>query len=209
MLVALAAMEARAEELSQPASAPPGSPGSAAAEEREESSHGGTSFEIGVRGGYASGPIRGAVNPFGGGVGARVGLTFGHVYVGATVLYYLGGSDVGATDRALLFGGELGYAIPLLPTLTLRPSLGIGDAAVSHSEPVDVVTSASGASSVTTTVHSLYLEPGVTTLLSLGSFLVGLDTGLRVVPGITYGPAPAQTTTWLSYTLAGQIGLRF
>ena len=58
-------------------------------------------LELGAGVGFATAPIRGAVNPFGAGFGARIGYAFSSVYVGATATYYLGGSDVGASDQAL------------------------------------------------------------------------------------------------------------
>jgi hypothetical protein len=174
-------------------------------------------FEAAGRSGYASAPIRGAVNPFGAGIGARLGFNISGVYLGATVTDYLGGSDVGATDQALLFGVELGYSLRLGRYVTLRPQVGLGDAILSHSEPVvtpngvDVVTSASGGgggSSVTTQVKNIYLEPGVVGMVGLGSFIVALRGSILVLPGIVYGPAPAESTTWFSYALEAQIGFR-
>lgn len=173
-------------------------------------------LELGARAGYGTAPIRGAVNPFGAGFGARVGYVVSDVYFGARATYYLGGSDVGASDQALLFGGAVGYGFHLGELLVLRPSLGVGDVAVAHTEPlatVDVVTTASGStsrrSSITTTVNNVYVEPGLTLMLASGAHFVAVNGSALVVPGITYGPAPAQSTTWLSYALEGDIGFRF
>jgi len=104
-------------------------------------------FEAAGRSGYASTPIRGGVSPFGAGFGARAGVDLWHFYLGAGVMDYLGGSDVGATDHALLAGVELGYNLPVGRYLTIRPLVGVGDTLLSHTEPgaaapatVDVVT---------------------------------------------------------------------
>jgi hypothetical protein len=177
-------------------------------------------LELGGRVGYTSAPIRGGVNPFATGVGARIGYVISDVYLGATAIYDLGGSDVGATDQAILFGAEVGYGVHIGEFITLRPTVGVGDAALSHTEPlahptVDVVTTASGSSSsstrnsVTTTIHNVYIQPGLTTMLASRAHFFALTASALVVPGITYGPAPAQSTTWISYSFEGQLGFRF
>jgi hypothetical protein len=174
-------------------------------------------FEAAGRSGYASAPIRGGVNPFGAGFGARAGFTFGGFYVGGSVMDFLGGSDGSASDTALLFGLDVGWNARIGQYLTLRPRLGLGDAILTHTEPraggVDVVTTASGSSSfgggtVATQVKNVYVEPGFTLLVGYGRFFLGGDVGAFVVPGILYGPAPAQQTTWLSYSLTAQLGFR-
>jgi len=178
--------------------------------------------EAAGRAGYATAPIRGGVNPFGTGFGARAGVNLGHVYLGASVMDYLGGSDNGATDQAVLAGVEVGYDGRIGRYLTLRPLLGVGDTILSHTEPgiggtVDVVSSASGSSSsstsggtppVTTTVHQIYVQPGLTALFGYHRFFAAVNLGALVVPGITYGPAPAQEATWVSVSFDTQIGFR-
>ena len=175
-------------------------------------------FELGGRAGFATVPIRGGVNPFGPGLGARAGLVLSNVYFGATVMSYFGDSDGGATDQALLFGLEAGYGIHVGPYFTLRPQLGLGDMILSHTEPppatgrVDVVTSASGsgggALSTTTHVANIYLQPALIGQVAWQNYFVALDLSIVAVPGITYGPAPAEATTWLSYSLGAQVGFR-
>jgi hypothetical protein len=180
-----------------------------------EETRAGRPLEMAGRFAYASAPIRGAVNPFGAGFGVRIGYVLSALYLGATASYYLGGSDVGASDRALLFGAQLGLGIPLGTHVTLRPTFGAGDVALSHTEPlaaVDVVTTASGSAgqnSVTTTVNNVYVEPGLTVLFTVGAPFAAITADALVVPGISYGPAPAQSTTWISYSLEGELGLRF
>ncbi len=192
-------------------------------------------FEAAFRSGYVTPPIRGGVNPFGAGFGARAGFDLWHLYVGASVMDYLGGTDVDATDQALLVGLELGWNGRVNPYLTLRPELGLGDTILSHTEPgtmsvaatpgtPDVVTSASGTTTstggssgtpgspgsggVTTTVKNLYVQPSFTALFTYRRFFGGLSGGVLVVPGILYGPAPAQETTWICYSAELQLGLR-
>jgi hypothetical protein len=171
-------------------------------------------FELGGGAAYATAPIRGGVNPFGAGFGARVGYVWSNVYFGATATYYLGGDDVGASDRALLFGTAVGYGLRLGKYLIVRPLLGVGDLVVSHTEPlstVDVVTTASGSqrNSITTAVNNVYVEPGVKMLLASGAHFAAVGASALVVPNITYGPAPAQSTTWVSYSFEGDLGFRF
>lgn len=181
-------------------------------------------FEIGARSGYATVPIRGGVNPFGLGIGGRLGFNVSGVYFGAGAMDFTGGTDVGATDQTWIFGGELGYNFRVGPHFTLRPQLGVGDALLTHTEPppprgshVDVITTASGSvvgggggalGGATTSVNNLYLQPGLTALLATTNYFCGVSFGPLIVPGILYGPAPAQRTTWISYTVEGQVGFR-
>jgi hypothetical protein len=193
----------------------------------------GTDFELGGAVGYTTPPIRGGTSPFGMGIGGRAGLAFASgVYVGLSVIDYLGSKDVDVTDTALLYGLDLGYGFRLAETsdggkLTLRPQIGAGGLTVFRTDPslnaattptsgsgrqrVDVVSSASGgsggSSSNVTTVDAFYVEPAVTLMYATGAFFVALNPNILVVPGITYsGAAPS---TWLSYGLQGQGGLRF
>jgi hypothetical protein len=171
--------------------------------------------ELGGKLGYMTPPIRGGTTPFGAGFGARLGVAASGFYAGASVVDYLGGSDIGITDHALLYGAELGYGFRLeLPAsgefFVIRPQIGVGDAAISHTDPtqVDVVTSASGGSrGTTTTVNSVYVEPAITTMFCWGKTFFALNGGVLVLPGIRYGGA--DPTTWLAYGIDGQFGFRF
>jgi hypothetical protein len=177
-------------------------------------------IELGARAGYMTGPIRGGTTPFGAGFGARLGFVFSGVYIGAGAVYFLGGTDVDLSDRSLLYGLELGYGFRFDRIaggfLTLRPQFGFGDAAISHTDPslakVDVVTTASGSSSSTTsdtiTVHNLYLEPAVTTMFTSGAHFAAVTGSVLVIPGISYGGS-SEATTWISYGLRGELGFHF
>ena len=185
-------------------------------------------FEIGARSGYVSAPIRGGVNPFGLGFGGRFGFNVSGFYFGASAMDYTGGSDVGATDQSWLLGGEFGYNLRIGLHVTLRPQLGVGDTVLTHTEPsspaprgghVDVVTTASGTivsgggpvggtSGPTTSVNNVYLQPGLTLLLATTNYFCGVSVSSLLIPGILYGPPPAQQTTWISYAAEGQIGFR-
>ncbi len=195
-------------------------------------------WELGATASYVTPPIRGGTTPFGVGLGARVGFNVSHLHFGVDVVYFLGGTDVTLSDRALLFGGVVGYDVVLweLPaihsTLVLRPLAGVGDAAISHSDPAttttqttpstqpDVVTTASGrtvsvgggssggtTSSDTTTIHNVYVRPALSLMLVTDWHYVALEGSMLVVPGIGYGGA--DPTTWISYGARIDLGVRF
>jgi hypothetical protein len=174
-------------------------------------------FELGAKASYASAPIRGGTTPFGAGFGGRLGFSVSGLYLGISVINYLGGSDLDISNHAILFGGELGYGFraPLGggTTLTIRPQVGLGNAAISHTDPstakVDVITSASGrssSSSDTTTIDNLYVEPALVMMVSAKGHFAALTGGLLVIPRIAYG---GEAETWMSYGLTGQVGFVF
>ncbi len=165
---------------------------------------------------YVTPPIRGGATPFGVGLGARAGLAISGFYVGVSVIDFFGAKDVDVSYRALLYGLEVGYGARTAAfgsaSWVLRPRLGIGNAAVSYTDPslaADVVTSASGTSSAsdTLTVNNVYLQPGVTLELASGAHFAAIDGSMLVLPGITYGGA--DTTTWISYGAQVQLGFCF
>jgi hypothetical protein len=166
---------------------------------------------------YVTPPIRGGANPFGAGFGARIGLDLSGFYIGASILDFLGASDVDVSYRALLYGFEFGYGFRVAAFggafLLLRPRLGVGNAAIYYTDPslpVDVVTTASGrssSSSDTLTVNNVFVQPGVTLQLASGAHFVAFDGSMLVLPGIAYGGA--DTTTWISYGAQLQLGFRF
>lgn len=173
-------------------------------------------WELAGQGAYVSPPIRGGTNPFGAGLGARVGITWGSGwYLGAAFTYFFGGKDVDVSYRAIFYGLDFGYGFrfPMLngATFTLRPHVGAGDAVVYYTDPslaADVVTSASGSSaSDTISVNNLYVQPGLTAMLESGGHFVAIDASALLLPGIAYGGADA--TTWLSYGMQAELGFRF
>jgi hypothetical protein len=183
-------------------------------------------FELGGKIAYLSPPIRGGTSPFGAGFGGRAGFAFSQVYVGLSVVDYLGSKDVDVTDTSLLYGAELGYGFRLVRVngnvLTLRPQVGAGGISVFRTDPstsstgttsrgrrgrADVVSSASGGAGNVTTVDAFYFEPAVTLMFSSGVFFVAINGNLVAVPGIAYSGAEA--ATWLTYGMQGQTGLRF
>ncbi len=153
-------------------------------------------LEVAAKAGGGTNPGSGPLNPLGFGLGGRGGVSFFGFYGGVDVMYYLGGSETvlgeSVSAHTLMYGVDLGYNIKVA-ILTLRPQLGLGNFTVS--------TSPGGGSA-----SNLYLEPGVTGLLAFGTFIVGADANLLVLPGIN---TPTGSTTETAFTLHGQVGLRF
>ena len=157
-------------------------------------------IEAGLRAGFATKPSSNDANPFGLGIGGRAGVGIFHLYGGISAIHYFGEkqditSQVGTTRvsfSSTLLGLELGYSITAIPLLTIRPQLGIGNAAFSFQDD--------------STSH-LYLEPGVVVLISLGLVYVGADANVLVVPGIDQGDGSTKTDT--SFTLHAQAGIKF
>lgn len=142
--------------------------------------------EVAAKVGYGLSPLSNLpANPLGFGVGGRAGISVFNVYVGGTGIYYLGGS----TETSLLYGGELGYSIKVL-IVTIRPQVGVGNY-VLHTD----------FGGVSSNAHNLYLEPGVTGLVKLGTWLLGADANVLVLPGMTGNQA--------AFTAHGQIGIQF
>jgi hypothetical protein len=148
-------------------------------------------LEIAAKGGYGTNPVGGNLNPLGVGLGGRAGVGFFGVYAGLNALYYLGGSDSGVSAHSVMYGLEAGYNWKIT-ILTIRPQLGIGNFTLS-----------SGGSSNS----NIYLEPGVTGLISFGTIFVGADANLLVLPGIQQSDGNKGTDT--AFTIHGQVGVRF
>jgi hypothetical protein len=141
-------------------------------------------------------------NALGLGLGARAGASLLGFYGGLSFMYYLGASQDGPAGmgispnheslKSVLYGVEVGYNISV-PLLTLRPQLGIGNYTLSASDTVP----AGGP----TNTSKLYLEPGVTGVLSFGMWIVGADANVLLLPGLS-GSQPA-------FTAHGQVGIKF
>jgi len=154
-------------------------------------------LELGAKVGAGTAPSNsGPINPLGFGLGGRGGVSFFGIYAGVDAMYYLGGSQTIDGEKVslhtVMYGLDLGYNFKIA-ILTIRPLLGIGNFVVSSSP-------SSGNES------NLYLEPGVTALVSLGTLFVGADANLLVLPGIN-GPTGSSTET--AFTVHGQVGVRF
>ncbi len=164
-------------------------------------------LEIGARIGGASSPFSSPANPsstnppvpnpLGFGMGARAGVSLFSFYGGLSFMYYFGGGQDFMSSHysvtSTLFGFDLGYNIGI-PLITVRPQLGIGnyDGSGSGAAPTFGIP-ASGS--------NLYLEPGVTGILSLGLWFVGADANLLFLPGLDGSQA--------AFTAHGQGGIKF
>jgi hypothetical protein len=166
---------------------------------RDASALGPVDIELGAKAGGGTNPFNGnpqPPNPLGFGLGARGGLSFFGVYGGVNLMYYFGGSQTFAgtnvSYHSLMYGAELGYNISLA-ILTIRPQIGLGNYTVSASPGSDV--------------NNLYVEPGVTGLISLGMWFVGADANALILPGIKQ--ADGSTGTSAGFTMHGQVGVKF
>jgi hypothetical protein len=164
-------------------------------------------LEVGAKVGVGTNPISNSnagnvsvssPNPLGFGLGARGGVSFLGIYGGVQLMYYFGssqdasisGQSFSTSEHSLLYGIEAGYGFTLLDLLTIRPQIGIGN--------FTATVSASGFPSQSNS--NLYLEPGVTGLVSLGMWFVGADANALFLPGADH------TTT--AFTFHGQVGVK-
>ncbi len=159
-------------------------------------------LEVGLEGGYATKPNSNLdLNPLGAGLGARAGVQIFGLYGGLKYMHYFGGSvDVpnglgggttSVSETTNLYGIEAGYGFKLA-LLTIRPQIGVGNATFSSE----------GQSN-----SNLYLEPGVTGLISLGLIYVGADVNYLILPGVSNGDGTS--STYGSLTIHGQVGVTF
>ena len=162
-------------------------------------------LEIGAKAGVGTNPYstQGAPNPLGFGLGGRAGVSIFGLYGGVQAMYYFGSSQtidgVSFSNHTVMYGFEGGYGFSLIDILTIRPQLGIGNATFSSS------VSGSGAANVDVggggSQSNIYLEPGVTGLVSLAGWFVGADANVLFFPGLDNSKA--------AFTLHGQIGFKF
>ena len=169
---------------------------------RNASALGPVDLEIGAKVGGATNPSSSdGPNALGFGLGARAGVSFMNVYGGVSFMYYFGGStDLSVpgiagsehvSGHSILYGVEGGYNLSL-PIITLRPQLGIGNFTLSQSIDIPGAT--------TPDVNNIYLEPGVTALITVGTWYIGADANLLFLPGLD----GSQT----AFTVHGQVGFK-
>jgi hypothetical protein len=147
-------------------------------------------------------------NALGVGLGVRAGVSFVGFYGGLSFMDYLGSqaTDAGPLTeslRSVLYGVEVGYNISV-PLLTLRPQLGIGNYTVSGGYSGRPPRRAGGPPygyPAHFSDSNLYLEPGVTGLLSFCMWIVGADANVLLLTGMS-GSQPA-------FTAHGQVGIKF
>lgn len=150
----------------------------------------------------SSGPAFAGPNALGLGLGGRAGVSFMGFYGGVSFMDYLGASQGNESLKTILYGVEAGYNIGI-SILTLRPQLGVGNYRLTESSPGGLTTFSGQVVSDSYSSNSLYLEPGVTALLSFGLWIVGADGNvLFLVPTGGDNSHPA-------FTAHGQVGIRF
>lgn len=171
-------------------------------------------IEIGAKAGIGTTPSNissPAPNPLGFGLGARAGVAILGFYAGGSLVYYFGGSSnvnvgtpagpasVSVSAHSLMYGVEGGYGLKLLDILTLRAQVGVGN-----------FTLTADAGSGSSDHSNLYVEPGITGLVSLPfvGWFVGADANVLVLPDLTKDSS-GQSQTDLAFTLHGQIGYKF
>src|SRR5580704_11196395 len=136
-------------------------------------------LEIGAKAGVATNPSSGGGdNPMGFGLGGRAGVAILGFYGCVQAMYYFGSKEtvdgVSASSHTVLYGfeGGYGFSLPMVP-ITIRPQVGIGNATFTAS--------GDGQSD---SKSNLYIEPGVTVLVSLLGWYVGADANVLVFPGL-------------------------
>jgi hypothetical protein len=174
-------------------------------------------LEVGAKAGVGTNPYSGSgglggLNPLGFGLGGRAGVVlFDHLYGGVNLMYYLGesgssgssfnGGSFDLSAHTLMYGVEAGWGFKLLDILTIRPQVGLGNASFSFTASCPASSPGCALPAAEGSPNSLYVEPGVTALLALGTLFVGADANALVFPGLAGSNA--------AFTAHGQVGLKF
>ena len=143
--------------------------------------------EVGAKGGVGA-IYNGGLNPLGFGLGGRAGVVlFDHVYAGANLMYYFG---TGGTAHTWMYGVEAGWGFEPRENVTIRPQVGFGNGTFG---------------STGSARNNLYVEPGVTVLVGLGTLFVGADVNVLFFPGLDLEDGGSG----FFITVHGQAGVRF
>ncbi len=170
-------------------------------------------LEVAAKAGAGTGLVSGGgPDPLGFGIGGRAGVSlFSTFYAGVAGMYYFGSSQNSAggtiSDHTVQYGVEAGYNIYLLKLigltpdlvgklLTLRPQVGVGNLTVTVQQK-----NVPGVPDSSNDASNLYLEPGLTALVTLGPLLAGLDVNALWVPNLT--------DSKVALTAHAQLGLKF
>jgi hypothetical protein len=154
-------------------------------------------LELGDKAGVATNPynVSGSENPMGFGLGGRAGVSIFGLYGGIQAMYYFGSSQsvdgTSFSSHTVMYGfeGGYGFSLPMVP-ITIRPQVGIGNA---------TFTASGGGESASNS--NVYVEPGVTVLVSLLGWYVGADANVLVFPGLD--------NSQVAVTFHGQVGVKF
>ncbi len=161
----------------------------------------------------------GAPNLLGFGLGGRAGVGLSGLYGGIEGMYYFGGpqtgpyagSPQGVSGHSDMYGVDVGYSFKL-PVITIRPLVGIGN----FTERLDGLPAPfppAGSPPVqfssTPSYNTLYIQPGVTGLFSLGTLYFGTDANVLFLTSLPQPTTTARTFSDVALTLHAQVGLRF
>jgi hypothetical protein len=141
------------------------------------------------------------------GVGGRAGVTVSNLYLGGSLVYYLGSKQNETVDgnsgqlstNSFAYGGELGYGFPIGGYLTVRSQLGVGTDKITVKGTGAAASDVSGGSE---TKGYLYLEPAFVVLVPLGSWFAGADVGGLVLPTGPYKSSPCDQAKCTAFDMA-------
>jgi hypothetical protein len=183
---------------------------------RDAHATGPVGFELATTVGEATNPRSGVPNALGFESGVRAGVKLFNFYGGLSFTYSFGGapdescagpvivacttSPIGVSVHSLRYGAEAGYDIYVFNRLAMRPWFGVGSLSFYQSSPVQIVVGGA-LQGLDGMAKDLYLQPGVSLILSLGHLLLGADGGMLFVPGL-HDSNPA-------FTVSAQAGVRF
>jgi hypothetical protein len=196
---------------------------------REARAVGPVDVEVAGQVGIGTDPlINGGPNPLGFGGGGRAGVAFHGLYGGLALMEYVGGNDKTGTfsegqrtipvgnsfsssDHVLMYGIEAGYGFKILGVLTIRPQVGLGNFTLSYvqTDHTSPLIQAAFSPTEAGNVNNLYLQPGVTVLVALGIWLVGVDANVLVLPTFAEPYALYSGSTDTAFTTHVQLGLTF
>jgi hypothetical protein len=178
---------------------------------REARALGPLDLEVAAKAGFGTKPGDQPLNPLKLGLGARAGVTFLGLYGGLSIIDYFGesSSDGTISDHALMYGAEAGYGTKLLDVLTLRAQLGVGNFAETVDLKPGAIVAGSGVvtAAASATSNSIYLEPALLGMITVGSFLIGADAGVLVLPSRAVGDGKTELDA--AFTVHAQLGVKF
>lgn len=144
------------------------------------------------------------------GLGGRGGVVLSGFYGGVEGLYYFGSSENGYSGHSEMYGVDLGYGFKL-PFITIRPLVGIGNFTQHVSGSSTIESLSPGTPGQTVSVEdnrsTLYVQPGITALVSLGTLYVGADANVLLLTSLT--ESDGGSGLGAAVTIHGQVGLRF
>jgi hypothetical protein len=174
--------------------------------------------EVGSKIGGATSPT-GSPNPLAFEWGERAGISFLNFYGGLALVSSAGSqasvlcvgpvftactttttSVVAISAHSIRYGFEGGYDIKVLHRIAFRPQVSVGSLSFYESSPAQIIVRGR-LMSLDGTAHDLYLEPGVTTTVSLGHLFLGADVNILWLP--------TKSDSNAAFAAHGQVGVKF